>query len=89
MLCHGHKGGTGTSSRIVPGAKGENFTVGVLVQSNYGQKRTLRVGDVLVCKLLVREEAEKQRSGGIAEAVMSQRGKHETEGSMMADTALF
>ncbi|MDR1552628.1 MAG: P1 family peptidase [Prevotellaceae bacterium] len=33
--CFGYKGGTGTSSRILPSAYG-NYTVGVLVQSNFG-----------------------------------------------------
>ncbi|MDR0753857.1 MAG: P1 family peptidase, partial [Prevotellaceae bacterium] len=32
--CFGYKGGTGTSSRILPSAYG-NYTVGVLVQSNF------------------------------------------------------
>ncbi|MBI2620011.1 MAG: P1 family peptidase [Ignavibacteriales bacterium] len=34
-VCFGWKGGIGTSSRILPGALG-GFTVGVLVQTNYG-----------------------------------------------------
>lgn len=38
MICHEFKGGIGTSSRVVNG-----FTVGVLVQSNYGLRRNLRV----------------------------------------------
>jgi D-aminopeptidase len=33
--CYGFKGGIGTSSRVLPGALG-GFTVGVLVQSNFG-----------------------------------------------------
>ena len=36
MGCNGFKGGTGTSSRIVPGVFGKDYTVGVLVQCNYG-----------------------------------------------------
>ncbi len=34
-LCLGFKGGIGTSSRVLPGDKG-GFTVGVLVQTNFG-----------------------------------------------------
>lgn len=34
-VCFGFKGGIGTSSRILPGSKG-GFTVGVIVQTNYG-----------------------------------------------------
>ena len=42
MVCHGFKGGIGTSSRRVLAAGGE-YTVGVLVQSNYGRRPQLRV----------------------------------------------
>jgi len=35
-VCFGFKGGIGTSSRIVPTPGGGQFTVGVLVQSNFG-----------------------------------------------------
>jgi D-aminopeptidase len=45
MVCHGFKGGIGTSSRRV----GE-FTVGVLVQCNYGSRQELRIGGVPVGK---------------------------------------
>ncbi len=36
MGCNGFKGGIGTSSRIVTGVFGKDYTVGVLVQCNYG-----------------------------------------------------
>lgn len=36
MFCNGFKGGIGTSSRQVPRAGGGHFTLGVLVQCNYG-----------------------------------------------------
>jgi D-aminopeptidase len=41
MLCHEFKGGIGTSSRIVETDLG-HYTVGVLVQANYGERRHLR-----------------------------------------------
>lgn len=47
MLCHEFKGGIGTSSRIVPTASGE-YTVGVLVQANYGRRSDLRIDGVPV-----------------------------------------
>ncbi len=47
MVCHGFKGGTGTSSRIV-GVDGKKYTVGVLVQANYGVRRDLTVAGVPV-----------------------------------------
>ena len=42
MICHELKGGIGTSSRMVESRSGV-FTVGVLVQANYGRRRDLRV----------------------------------------------
>ena len=47
MICHQFKGGIGTASRVLPGAAG-GFTVGVLVQCNYGLRATLRVAGVPV-----------------------------------------
>lgn len=47
MLCHEFKGGIGTSSRIVPTASGD-YTVGVLVQANYGRRPDLRIDGVPV-----------------------------------------
>ena len=47
MTCHGFKGGIGTASRVLPAAAG-GYTVGVLVQCNYGQRRLLRVAGVPV-----------------------------------------
>ncbi|KAL7817003.1 peptidase family S58 domain-containing protein [Trichoderma aethiopicum] len=57
MRCHGYKGGTGTSSRIVPGAE-RDYMLGVLVQANHGQKPDLRIGNVPVGELLMAEEVE-------------------------------
>lgn len=47
MICHEFKGGIGTSSRIVD-AMGSRYTVGVLVQTNYGSRSLLRVDGVPV-----------------------------------------
>jgi D-aminopeptidase len=47
MVCHGFKGGIGTSSRVV-GA----YTVGVLVQANYGRRERFRVNGVPVGELI-------------------------------------
>jgi D-aminopeptidase len=47
MTCHGFKGGTGTSSRKLDAAAG-GYTVGVLVQCNYGARRELRIAGVPV-----------------------------------------
>ncbi len=49
MVCNGFKGGTGTSSRKLPPEAG-GFTVGVLVQCNYGSARQLRVAGIPVAR---------------------------------------
>ncbi|MFK7800634.1 MAG: P1 family peptidase [Anaerolineae bacterium] len=43
MMCHHFKGGIGTSSRVVKMDEGE-FTIGVLVQANYGMRKHLMIG---------------------------------------------
>ena len=47
MMCLGFKGGTGTSSRIVK-IRDSAYTVGVIVQSNFGGKRNFTVSGVPV-----------------------------------------
>jgi D-aminopeptidase len=47
MVCHEFKGGIGTASRVVDAESG-GFTVGVLVQANYGRRDWLRVDGVPV-----------------------------------------
>jgi D-aminopeptidase len=47
MICYDFKGGIGTSSRVVETASGR-FTVGVLVQANFGDRANLRVDGVPV-----------------------------------------
>jgi len=47
MICNEFKGGIGTSSRVLD-AKAGGYTVGVLVQCNYGQRDQLRIAGVPV-----------------------------------------
>jgi len=47
MICNEFKGGIGTASRVLD-AKYGGFTVGVLVQCNYGQRDQLRIAGVPV-----------------------------------------
>jgi len=51
MICHGFKGGIGTSSRVVPSAAG-GFTVGVLVQANHGRRERLQIDGVPVGRVV-------------------------------------
>jgi D-aminopeptidase len=48
MRCHEFKCGTGTASRVVKIEGAGGYTVGVLVQANYGMRRELRVAGVPV-----------------------------------------
>ena len=47
MVCNEFKGGIGTSSRVLPERLG-GYTVGVLVQCNYGRRSQLRIAGVPV-----------------------------------------
>ncbi len=47
MICHGFKGGIGTASRRLSASAG-GYTVGILVQCNYGSRRRLSIAGVPV-----------------------------------------
>lgn len=49
MICHAFKGGTGTSSRVVTMGS-SSYTVGALVQANYGRRSLLQIAGVPVGK---------------------------------------
>ena len=49
MICHGFKGGIGTSSRNIA-LKEKEYTLGVLVQANYGNRKELTIAGVPVGK---------------------------------------
>ena len=52
MICLGFKGGTGTSSRKVENDVG-SFTVGVLVQANYGLRNEMRLAGLPIDRALL------------------------------------
>lgn len=54
MICHEFKGGIGTASRRVP-EEGGGWTVGALVQANYGSRSTLRVDGAPVGRVLTKD----------------------------------
>jgi len=64
MICHEYKCGTGTSSRVVQIA-GQRYTVGVLVQANYGVRSELRIAGVPVGKFLPKARPDAQDQGSI------------------------
>jgi D-aminopeptidase len=55
MICHDFKGGIGTASRVV-GEDDGGYTVGVLVQANYGERSRLSVNGVPVGREITAEE---------------------------------
>ena len=52
MMCLGFKGGTGTAARTVK-IKNSNYTIGVLVQANFGVKKSLTIAGVPVGRELL------------------------------------
>lgn len=60
MTCHEFKGGIGTSSRVLPEHRG-GWTVGVLVQANYGVRERLRIDGIPVGRMISRSEVPSPR----------------------------
>src|ERR1700693_1949443 len=63
MICNEFKGGIGTSSRKFE-IKGTNYTVGVLVQCNYGRRANLRVAGIPVGREIPESAAYSSASFG-------------------------
>ncbi len=79
-LCFGWKGGIGTASRVVPIELG-GFTLGALVQSNFGRPRDLVIGGVPIGRVL-------QPPAGIAaryrhSGMTARDAAHDDKGSIM------
>ncbi|KAL7949242.1 DmpA/ArgJ-like protein [Trichoderma barbatum] len=85
MICSGYKGGTGTSSRIVPGPQ-KDYTLGVVVQANHGGRPDLRIGDVPVGRLLM-DEDRKNLAGQEKEKGEPPEGGKAMEGSIIVVVA--
>jgi len=60
MICHEFKGGTGTASRVAR-VDGAAWTVGALVQANYGSRELLRVDGVPVGQSIGRDTVPSPR----------------------------
>jgi D-aminopeptidase len=71
MICYEFKGGIGTSSRVLPAELG-GYTVGVLVQTNFGSRRKLRIDGVPVgMELLDYDERVARESQGSVIVVLA------------------
>jgi L-aminopeptidase/D-esterase-like protein len=66
MICNGYKGGIGTSSRKIAMKEG-NYTVGVLVQCNYGSRQNFRVAGIPVGREIPSEDPYAFVPGDITE----------------------
>ena len=64
MICNEFKGGIGTASRVLD-PKAGGYTVGVLVQCNYGQRDQLRIAGVPVGKEIPEHTVWKDDVGSI------------------------
>ncbi|MFY9550542.1 MAG: P1 family peptidase [Thermoanaerobaculia bacterium] len=64
MICNGFKGGIGSASRRLPDDAG-GYTVGALVQCNYGRKRDLLVAGVPVGREIAGQGARDDDEGSI------------------------
>jgi len=64
MICNGYKGGIGTASRVLKTEAG-GYTVGALVQCNYGRKSDLIVAGAPVGREIVGRGARDEDSGSI------------------------
>src|SRR5258708_197478 len=64
MICNEFKGGIGTASRVLD-PKAGGYTVGVLVQCNYGQRDQLRIAGVPVGKEIPEHPAYAKDVGSI------------------------
>ncbi len=64
MICNGFKGGIGTASRRLPDGAG-GYTVGALVQCNYGRKLDLTIAGVPVGREIAGSGARDDDAGSI------------------------
>ena len=67
MICNEFKGGIGTSSRVLDGKTG-GYTVGVLVQCNYGSRSNLRIAGVPAGREIPKTTAQARQTTGRDEA---------------------
>jgi D-aminopeptidase len=66
MVCNGFKGGIGTSSRKLT-VKDGGYTIGVLVQCNYGSRQNLRVAGISVGREIKSEDPYAYQPSEISE----------------------
>lgn len=92
MICQGFKGGTGTSSRVVSGfadsgeegdSQTKDYTVGVLVQANYGRIRDFRVTGVPVGRIIMEQREKEGDQAVLREQAEVEKAKDKKDGSII------
>lgn len=82
MICHGFKGGNGSSSRRVKiPYRDETFTVACMVQANYGAMKDLRIAGVPVGRVLAHEIQEDEGRKKAKKEL--EKAKEEKDGSII------
>lgn len=74
MVCNEFKGGIGTSSRVLD-AKAGGYTIGVLVQCNYGRRGELRIAGVPAGKEIPEKPAYREDESASSERFSGVEGK--------------
>nr|OQO06417.1 hypothetical protein B0A51_18277 [Rachicladosporium sp. CCFEE 5018] len=90
MTCHQFSGGTGTSSRIIrgdrpsgPEGSEKEYTLGCLVQTNYGGLVDLTIGGVPIGRLLMRAGAEASKAFAATPASQQPAAGRADDGSIL------
>lgn len=82
MICHGFKGGNGSSSRRVKiPYRDETFTVACMVQANYGAMKDLRIAGVPVGRVIADEIQEDEGRKKAKKEL--EKAKEEKDGSII------
>jgi D-aminopeptidase len=80
MICHEFKGGVGSASRVVAAADG-GWTVGALVQANYGSRELLRIDGVPIGEAIPTTEVSSPWDAAMALARAAGSGGHAAPGA--------
>lgn len=89
MICHYFKGGTGSSSRLVPGFDADGapktYTMAALVQANYGKMKDFRITGAPVGRILAERAAEEAKADAAKKAARDalESEKNRKDGSII------
>jgi D-aminopeptidase len=77
MICHFFKGGTGSSSRVLPphGDSKKTYTIAALVQANYGKMTDFRLAGAPVGRILAAEAAKNEFAKAAQEKLAEEKDR--------------